>query len=66
MTEMYSVYKRQRILHYERTGHKEPTIFHLLREEGMRVSHVFAEVQGNEEDGSSSEGVRRVADEGRL
>ena len=28
---MYSVYKRQRILHYERTGHKAPTICRMLR-----------------------------------
>ena len=35
---MYSVYKRQRILHYERTGHKAPTICRMLREEGMGVS----------------------------
>ena len=37
---MYSVYKRQRILHYERTGHKAPTICRMLREEGMGVSRV--------------------------
>ena len=40
VTEMYSVYKRQRILHYERTGHKAPTICRMLREEGMGVSRV--------------------------
>ena len=40
VTKMYSVYKRQRILHYERMGHKAPTKCHLLQEEGMRVSHI--------------------------
>ena len=37
---MYSVYKRQSILHYERMGHKSPTICRMLREEGMGVSRV--------------------------
>ena len=40
VTKMYSVYMRQRILHYERMGHKAWTICRLLREESMRVSHV--------------------------
>ena len=40
MTEIYSSYKRQRILHYERMGHKAPTICSLLQKEGLKVSHV--------------------------
>ena len=80
VTEMYSVYKRQRILHYERIGYKAPTICRLLREGGMRVSRVgvpkFCKVQGKEEHTAktrlgptdeydgSSEGARREADEG--
>ena len=40
MTEMYSSYKRQRILHFTLMGHKAPTISHLLREEGLRTSRV--------------------------
>ena len=75
---MYSVYKRQRNLHYEHKGHKAPTICRLLRAEGMRVSHVgvhkflqkYKETRPRlrltDKDGGSSEGARRAADEGRL
>ena len=35
VTEMYSSYKRQRILHYAGMGHKPPTICRLLLEEGL-------------------------------
>ena len=80
VAEMYSVYKRQRILHYECTGRKALTICRLLREEGMRVSHVgvhkflqkYKETRSIEtrlgltgEDDGSNEGARRAADEGR-
>ena len=32
---MYSRYKRQRILHFARMGYKPPTIYRVLREEGL-------------------------------
>ena len=38
--KIYNTYKKQLVLHFERMGHKAPTICHLLREEGMRTSRV--------------------------
>ena len=37
---IYSSYKRQRILHYDRLGHRAPTLRKLLREEGLSASRV--------------------------
>ena len=37
---MYSTYVKQRILYFERMGHKAPTICRLLRKEGVRSSRV--------------------------
>ena len=37
---MYSTYKRERILHFYRLGHKAPKISHLLQEEGLIASRV--------------------------
>ena len=78
---MYSVYKRQGILHYECTGHKALTICRLLQEEGMGVSRVgvhkvlqkYKETSSRERRLGSgqptkmkgSEGARTAADEGR-
>ena len=40
MSEIYSSYKRQRILHYDHMGHKASTICCLLWEKGLKVSRV--------------------------
>ena len=42
VSEMYSCYKQQQILHYNRMGHKAPTICHLLWKEGLKVSRVIS------------------------
>ena len=40
MSEMYSSYKRQRILYYDHMGHKASTICCLLWEKGLKVGRV--------------------------